>query len=429
MSTSKRITTSKYLVPLIIIMLLMFFWNLSRNINDVLIPHLKRACELTDFESSLVQSAFFGAYFIVALPAGWYIQKKGYRVGIITGLIVAALGAFLFFPAAETRIYSFFLAALFIMAAGFAILEVTASPYITKLGDPEGASSRLSLSAAIGSLGATIAPFLAAKLLLHEVDIEQTTIDAFSNTELQTFLAGEADLVKAPYLILGGILAVIAIVVLFVNLPEIKDGNNDNSTEKKPLKDILKFKHTLYGVGAEFFYVGAEVGIVSFIIRYAKWLNIPDLTEQNSAIFITIFMALVLVGRLAGVYILNIFKPARVLAFCSIGAFVMVSIAMTTSGYFSLGCLASVGLFTSIVYPIIFSLSMKDLGGYTKTGSSVFLLGIVGGAIVPPLMGYISDVSNIRYSFIIPLICYVYLLFYAIKGHKVNIQGLSNASI
>ncbi|ARV16960.1 L-fucose:H+ symporter permease [Polaribacter sp. SA4-12] len=420
-------TSSKYLVPLIIIMLLMFFWNLSRNINDVLIPHLKRACELTDFESSLVQSAFFGAYFIVALPAGWYIQKKGYRTGIITGLIVAAIGAFLFFPAAETRIYTFFLAALFIMAAGFAILEVTAAPYITKLGDPEGASSRLSLSAAIGSVGATIAPFLAAKLLLHEEDIKQTTIDAFSNTELQTFLSGEADLVKAPYLILGGILAVIAIIVLFVNLPEIKDGD-EGSTEKKPLKDILKFKHTLYGVGAEFFYVGAEVGIVSFIIRYAKWLNIPDLTEQNSAIFITIFMALVLVGRLAGVYILNIFKPARVLAFCSVGAFIMVSIAMTTNGYFSLGCLASVGLFTSIVYPIIFSLSMKDLGGYTKTGSSVFLLGIVGGAIVPPLMGYISDVSNIRYSFIIPLVCYVYLLFFAIKGHKVNIKEMAKVS-
>lgn len=409
-------------------MALMFFWNLSRNINDVLIPHLKRACELTDFQSSLVQSAFFGAYFIVALPAGWYIQKKGYRIGIITGLIVASIGAFLFFPAAETRIYSFFLAALFIMAAGFAILEVTASPYITKLGDPDGASSRLSLSAAIGSVGATIAPFLAAQLLLHEEDIKQTTIDAFSQVELQTFLSGEADLVKAPYLILGGILAVIAIIVVFVNLPEIKDDDGDSS-QKKPLKDILKFKHTLYGVGAEFFYVGAEVGIVSFIIRYAKWLNIPDLTEQNSAIFITVFMALVLIGRLLGVYILNVFKPARVLVFCSIGAFVMVAISMSTNGYLSLACLSSVGLFTSIVYPIIFSLSMKDLGGYTKTGSSVFLLGIVGGAIVPPLMGYISDISNIRYSFIIPLICYVYLLFFAIRGHRVNIQGTSNKTV
>ena len=155
---NKKVNYSKFLVPLIIVMALMFFWNLSRNINDVLIPYLKRACQLTDFQSSLVQSAFFGAYFVVALPAGWYIQKKGYRNGIITGLLIAAIGAFLFYPAAETRVYSLFLIALFVMAAGFAVLEVTASPYITKLADPEGATSLLNISAAIGSHPANIAP-------------------------------------------------------------------------------------------------------------------------------------------------------------------------------------------------------------------------------------------------------------------------------
>lgn len=417
---SKKETYSKFLVPLIIVMALMFFWNLSRNINDVLIPYLKRACQLTDFQSSLVQSAFFGAYFVVALPAGWYIQKKGYRNGIITGLLIAAIGSFLFYPAAETRVYSLFLVALFVMAAGFAVLEVTASPYITKLGNPEGASSRLSMAAAIGSLGATIAPSLAALLLLHEEDVAQTTIDALSSSELETFLSSEADLVKPPYLILGAILVVIAIIVVFTKLPTIKD---EEGGDKKPLLDILKFKHTLYGVGAEFFYVGAEVGIVSFIIRYAKWFNLPELTEQKSAQYITAFMALVLVGRLLGVYILKKFKPQKVLAFCSISAFALVTLAIVTNGYFSLTCLSIVGFFTSIIYPIIFSLSMKDLKEYTKTGSSVFLLGIVGGAIVPPLMGYISDTIGIKYSFIIPLICYVYLLFFAMKGYKVNIKA------
>ncbi|MEM6641415.1 MAG: L-fucose:H+ symporter permease [Bacteroidota bacterium] len=416
---SKKENYSQYLVPLIIVMALMFFWNLSRNINDVLIPHLKRACQLTDFQSSLVQSAFFGAYFVIALPAGWYIQKKGYRMGMITGLLIAAVGAFLFYPAAETRIYPFFLLALFVMAAGFAILEVTASPYITKLGDPEGASSRLSMAAAIGSLGATIAPSLAAFLLLHEEDVAQSTIDAFSASQLDAFLSAEADLVKPPYLVLGGILVVIALVVVFINLPVIQD---EQGGDKKRLLDILKFKHTLYGVGAEFFYVGAEVGIVSFIIRCAKWFNIPELTEQKSAQFITAFMALVLVGRLLGVYILKRFKPQYVLAFCSISAFLMVMIAILSDGYFSLVCLSIVGFFTSIIYPIIFSLSMKDLKEYTKTGSSVFLLGIVGGAIVPPLMGYISDVVGIRYAFVIPLICYVYLLFFALTGHKVKTE-------
>lgn len=417
---SKNENKPQFLVPLIIVMALMFFWNLSRNINDVLIPHLKRACQLTDFQSSLVQSAFFGAYFIVALPAGWYIQKKGYKMGMITGLLIAAFGAFLFYPAAETRIYSFFLIALFVMAAGFAILEVTASPYITKLGDPEGASSRLSMAAAIGSVGATIAPVLASLLFLHEVDIPQSTIETYSPSQLETFLSSEAALVKPPYIALAAILVIIALIVIYTKLPKIED---EQGEAKKPLLDILKFKHTLYGVGAEFFYVGAEVGIVSFIIRYAKWFKIPELTEQKSAQYITAFMALVLIGRLLGIYILKRFKPQHVLAFCSISAFAMVSLAIATNGYFSLACLSIVGLFTSIIYPIIFSLSMKDLKEYTKTGSSVFLLGIVGGAIVPPLMGYISDTAGIKYSFFIPLICYVYLLFFAIKGHIVNIKA------
>lgn len=408
-----------FLVPLVIVMALMFFWNLSRNINDVLIPHLKRACQLTDFQSSLVQSAFFGAYFVVALPAGWYIQKKGYRKGIITGLIIAALGAFLFYPAAETRVYPFFLLALFVMAAGFAVLEVTASPYITKLGDPKGASSRLSMAAAIGSLGATIAPSLAAILLLHEVDVPQSAIEAMSSPELEAFLAAEANLVKPPYLVLGAILVLIALIVTFIQLPTIKE---EQGGDKKPLLDILKFKHTLYGVGAEFFYVGAEVGIVSFMIRYAKWFDIPELTEQRAAQYITAFMALVLIGRLLGVYILKKIPPQNVLKLCSTGAFIMVGFAIVTQGYVSLTCLSMVGFFTSIIYPIIFSLSTKDLKEYTKTGSSVFLLGIVGGALVPPLMGYISDTVGIKYAFIVPMLCYLYLFFFAVKGYRVNIK-------
>ena len=411
--------TTIFLVPLLIVMVLMFFWNMSRNINDVLIPHLKRACQLTDFQSSLVQSAFFGAYFLVALPSGWYIEKKGYRAGMVTGLLISALGACIFYPAAETRYYPLFLAALFVMAAGFALLEVTASPYITKLGDPEGASGRLSLSAAVGSIGATIAPYLASLMLLHKKDIPQETIKAFSPDQLQSFLASEANLVKLPYFSLAGLFILMAILLLFVKLPTIKDEDND-SGEKKTFSHIFRFHHTLYGVGAEFFYVGAEVGIVSFIIRYSRWLHLPGLTEQKAALFITAFMGLVLAGRLGGAYILNKVKPNIVLAFCSCGAFVMVSLAIFSDGYFSLCCLSIVGFFTSVIYPIIFSLSIKDLGGYTKTASSIFILGIVGGAIVPPIMGYISDVLGIKFSFIAPLVCYVYLLFFALKGHKVK---------
>ncbi len=400
------------IVPLLIVMSLMFFWNMSRNINDILIPHLKRACQLTDLESSLVQSAFFGAYFLLALPAGQYIQRKGYRAGMIAGLLLACLGAAMFYPAAEARYYPLFLMALFVMAAGFTFLEVTATPYISKLGDPDAASSRLSLSAAVGSLGATIAPYIGSLMLLHEQDIPQETIDAMSPERLAGFLKSEADLVKIPYLTLAGLFLVMVGILYLVKLPTVKDEDD----QRYSFRRIFRFRHTMLGVGAVFCYVGAEVGIVSFMIRYASSLKLPALTEQKAALFITVFMALVLAGRLAGSVILNKFKPSRMLVISATGALILVLAAMLTTGYFSLWALAFVGLFTSIMYPIIFTLSISGLGGYTKTASSLLIMGIVGGAIVPPLMGQISDLSDIRYSFVMPILCYAYVVYFAMRG-------------
>jgi FHS family L-fucose permease-like MFS transporter len=403
---------SGLIIPLLIVMLLMFFWNMSRNINDILIPHLKRACQLTDLESSLVQSAFFGAYFLLALPAGQYIQRKGYRAGMIAGLLLACIGAAMFYPAAETRYYPMFLMALFVMAAGFTFLEVTATPYISKLGDPEAASSRLSLSAAIGSVGATIAPYIGALLLLHEQDVLQSEIDAMSAESLAAFLKSEADLVKLPYLTLAGLFLLMVIILSVVRLPAVKDEEDGHYSFRK----IFQFRHTILGIFAVFCYVGAEVGIVSFMIRYGTSLQLPGLTEQKAALYITIFMALVLAGRLAGAMILNKFKPSRMLTISAAGALTLVLAAMLSTGYFSLWALAFVGLFTSIMYPIIFTLSIKDLGGYTKTASSLLIMGIVGGAIVPPIMGQISDQSDIRYAFVMPILCYAYVIFFAMRG-------------
>ena len=400
------------IVPLLIVMLLMFFWNMSRNINDILIPHLKRACQLTDLESSLVQSAFFGAYFLLALPAGQYIQRRGYRAGMIAGLMLACIGAAMFYPAAEIRYYPLFLMALFVMAAGFTFLEVTATPYISKLGDPEAASSRLSLSAAVGSVGATIAPYIGSLMLLHEQDIPQDAINAMSPARLADFLKSEADLVKIPYLTLAGLFLVMVVILFMVKLPAVKDEDD----QRYSFRRIFRFRHTMLGVGAVFCYVGAEVGIVSFMIRYATSLELPALTEQKAALFITIFMALVLAGRLAGSVILNKFKPSRMLIVSASGALILVLAAMLTTGYFSLWALAFVGLFTSIMYPIIFTLSISGLGGYTKTASSLLIMGIVGGAIVPPLMGQISDLYDIRYSFVMPILCYAYVVYFAMRG-------------
>ncbi len=404
-----------FLIPLLVVMSLMFIWNLSRNINDVLIPHLKRACQLTDFQSSLVQSAFFGGYFLLALPVGQYIRRFGYRAGMITGLLLAAVGAFIFFPAAETRLYPLFLTALFIMAAGFTFLEVTATPYLSILGDPEKASSRLSLAAAVGSIGATIGPYIGAVFLLHATDTPEATVQQFSPGQLADYLNAEAQLVKIPYLALGGLFLVLGAALFFIELPDIQ-GEEQNIR----LKAIFKFKHTVLGALGVFCYLGAEVGIVSFLIRYAKSLEINGLGEQKAALFITLFMALVLVGRLAGAYFLQKVNPSKMLMACALGAIALVTVAILSTGYVSIVSLSIVGLCTSVMYPILFTLSIKNLGAYTKTGSSLIIMSIVGGAIVPPLMGLISDMYSIRFAFVLPILCYAYILYYAQKGHIIK---------
>lgn len=402
-------------IPLLVVMGLMLIWNLSRNINDILIPHLKRACQLTDFQSSLIQSAFFGGYFLLALPVGVFIRKFGYKAGMVTGLLTAAVGAFLFFPAADTRFYPLFLTALFIMAAGFTFLEVTATPYITVLGDPDKASSRLSLASAVGSVGATIGPFIGSKFLLHTTEIAPEVVAGFNPTELTQYLNSEAQLVKTPYLSLGVLFVLIGILLYFIKLPVIAEEGEQNVS----LKSIFKFRHTVLGALGVFCYLGAEVGIVSFLIRYAKSANIVGLTEQKAALFIALYMALVLLGRLAGAYWLRTINPQRMLAACSCVAVALILASVLNTGYFSLYAMAAVGLFTSVMYPILFTLSIKDLGRYTKTGSSLIIMSIVGGAIVPPLMGLLSDYYSIKIAFIIPILCYIYLVYYAKRGSKV----------
>lgn len=417
--TSPSSKRAAFLVPLLIVMSLMFFWNMSRNINDILIPHLKRACRLTDFQSSLVQSAFFGAYFLMALPAGIFIHRRGYKAGMVTGLLIAAAGAALFFPAAEIRYYPLFLGALFIMAAGFTFLEVTATPYISRLGDPAEASSRLSLSAAVGSVGATVAPYIGSLLLLHKEDIPEAAIQQYTPEQLQAFLTAEANLVKLPYVSLALLFFAMAVLLIFIKLPRIRE---EEGTGRYTFKDILNYRHLLLGVGAVFCYVGAEVGIVSFLIRYAQSLQLPGLTQQKAALFISLFMGLVLAGRLGGAYILKKIAAPRMLVISAGGAFLLVTVALLAGGYGSLFLLALIGLLTSVMYPVIFTLSIDGLGRHTKTASSLLIMGIVGGALVPPAMGYVSDQAGIRWSFIFPALCYLYVLFFAVKGYRIRIR-------
>ncbi|AQG82667.1 glucose transporter [Spirosoma montaniterrae] len=395
-------------------MLLMFLWNISRNINDVLVPHLKRACQLTDFQSSLVQSAFFGAYFLCALPVGYFLKKRGYQAGIVTGLCLAAVGGFLFYPAAETRFYPVFLLALFVMAAGFTFLEVSATPYVSVLGSPQTAASRLNLAAACGSLGSTLGPLLGGQLILHQQDVSEESLRGLSPDALTAFLDAEANSVKAPYLTLALFLLGLGVVIARLKLPPIQQ--TDSSPTR--LRDVLRFRHTVLGAVAVFCYLGAEVGTVSFMIRYLKSLDLPGITEQKAATFISLYMAGVLIGRLAGAVLLRRFRAGPMLGLVSGVVVVLITVSVLSSGWVAVWSMVSVGLFTSVMYGIIFTLSIAGLGPHTEQGSSLLIMSIVGGAIVPPLMGLISDYSTIRWAFVVPLICYFYLIYYGLSGYK-----------
>lgn len=409
-----RPSTRSFWLPLVVVMLLMFIWNISRNINDVLVPHLKRACQLTDFQSSLVQSAFFGAYFLFALPVGQFLKKRGYQAGMVTGLWVAAVGGLLFYPAAEARSYPIFLLALFVMAAGFTFLEVSATPYVSVLGPSETAASRLNLAAACGSVGSTLGPLIGGQLILHEQDLSEQTIGQFSPTQLTAFLNAEADLVKLPYVVLSGFLLVLGIFIYQLKLPVIERA----ARQPTRLRDVFRFRHTILGAVAVFCYLGAEVGTVSFLIRYLKSLSIQGITEQVAATFISFYMAGVLLGRLAGAVILRRVGAARVLMIVSVFAFGLISVSVFSTGWLAVWAMVSVGVFTSVMYGIIFTLSIEGLGPYTEQGASLLIMSIVGGAIIPPLMGLISDLSTIRWAFIVPSVCYLYLFYYGLSGHK-----------
>ena len=427
-----------YTGPLTVITTLFFMWAVATNLNDILIPHLKKACNLTDFQSSFVQSAFFLGYFLLSLPAGMVIKKVGYKNGIIIGLVTCAVGSLLFIPAAETRVYGVFLFALCMIAGGIAFLQVAANPYVSILGKPQTASSRLNLAQAFNSLGATLGPFIGAKLILSEVEKTADQLSAMSVTEMEAYRIAEASMVKMPYLGLSLIFLAIAALIFFSKLPEIQEEKEAVGGDEGSLKDVFKFKHCILGVIAIFMYVGAEVGIGSFIIRYMQFLQIPDIkieflnfstttdltktiTEQNAALFVSIYMFGAMIGRFVGSALMQKINPAKILAFNALMASLLACMTVFSSGLTAVLMIVAIGLFNSIMFPTIFTLSINGLGKYTKYGSSLLIMAIVGGGVIPPVMGYISDVQNIQLAFLAPVVCYAYIFFFGWKGSKPSV--------
>jgi MFS transporter, FHS family, L-fucose permease len=425
-SPSAALTERRYILPFILVTSLFFLWALGVNLNDILIPHLKKAFRLTDFRSSLIQSAFFGGYFLAALPAGRLMERIGYRKGILAGLSTCAVGAFLFVPAATVRLYAFFLAALFIMACGQGVLEVAANPYVTVLGPPESSERRLNLAQSFNAVGAVVTPLIGRAFILSGVEFSSAALSAMSREQWLAYSAAEASRVRGPYLAITGLFLLVALLIYSAHLPEIREsaasnGNDPDAASRKigeGIKKIWRYKHLIKGVAAQFFYVGAQVGVTSFVIRFVEHA-VPGTPERTAATYLYWHLVGFMIGRFAGSAIMKQIAPPRLLALFAGAAFVCVIVAVVTTGLIPVWAVVLIGFFHSIMFPTIFALSLKNLGPYTKLGSSLLVMSIIGGAIFPAIMGYTSDFSSIRAAFVVPLICYAYVFYFATSGYKI----------
>jgi MFS transporter, FHS family, L-fucose permease len=420
-SPSTPITERRYLVPFILVTSLFFLWALGVNLNDILIPHLKKTFNLTDFQSSLIQTAFFGGYFLAALPAGWLMERIGYRKGILVGLGTCALGALLFIPAASIRTYSFFLFALFVMACGQGVLEVAANPYVTILGPPESSERRLNFAQSFNAVGAWVTPYIGKIFILSGIEYSAATLAVMTPEQWQVYSASEAKRVTGTYLAIAGIFLFVAILIYFAHLPEVREATGEALAEPEAAPpthaSIWHYKHLIRGVITEFFYVGAQVGVTSFVIRFTQHA-LPGTPEKTAANYLWWHLFGFMIGRFAGSAIMKRVAPHRLLGIFSTAAAVCAIIAIFMSGTVAVLAVVLLGFFDSIMFPTIFALSIKNLGVYTKLGSSLLVMSIIGGAIVPAIMGYISDRSSIQAAFSVPLVCYAIVIYFSFRGYK-----------
>jgi FHS family L-fucose permease-like MFS transporter len=395
---------------------LFFFWGFVTVLNDILVPHLKSIFDLNYAKVMLIQFAFFSAYFIFSIPSSKIVDAIGYKKTMVTGLLTMGVGALLFIPAASAASFPLFLGALMILAAGITALQVAANPYVTVLGPPETASSRLNLTQAFNSLGTAIGPYLGGLLILNASFKSTGETRQMSANVLQSYRIQEASSVKLPYLIIGFALIIFAIIIAMFKLPAIPGAVRHDGTAVKA--SLWKYRQLVFGAIGIFVYVGAEVSIGSFLINYFGQSEIGNLPEVIAAKYVTAYWLGAMIGRFIGSAILQKVKTGTVLAFAAIVACLLVCLSMLTTGPVAMWSIILVGLFNSVMFPSIFTLGIAKLGPLTGDGSGILVMAIVGGAILPVLQGALADRIGIHHAFIIPAVCYLYILYYALRGSR-----------
>lgn len=415
--------SKKYLFPFILVTCLFFLWGMAHNLDSILIPHLKKACQLNNRQSTLVDTAVFLAYFLMAIPAGMLLKKLGYKISIIVGLVAFAAGAFLFLPAASARSYGLFLTALFIIGCGLTVLETTANPYAAILGDPATSTRRLNLAASFNGLAAMVAPVIGTNLILSGKEYSEQALAAMTEGDRLNYLAHEAAAVKMPYFILGCVLLLVALLFFLVPLPEVKAEESEPS-QGGGFFSVLKHKHLLWAVVAQFFYVGAQVCVTSFFIRMAKQGGGID--EKTAGYYLGVYGLLFMAGRFIGTALLKYIASQKLLSIYALVSIVLCVVAVLGDGAYVIYSLGALGFFMSIMFPTIFSLGIAGLGDDTKPGSSWLVMAIVGGAIIPYAMGTVIDLQGdaIQVGYIVPLLCFVFVLFFGMYGYKIHKEAL-----
>ena len=429
-----------YKSSFISVTILFFLWGFITVLVDSLVPRLKEVFEMSYAKTVLVQFAFFTAFFVISLPAGSILTKIGYKKGIVLGLVIMAIGCLLFYPAAEYRNFNVFLVGYFTLAAGITVLQVAAKPYVALLGSEDGASSRLNLSQAFNSLGTTIAPVVGALFLLSDSVKTSEEISLLNNTDKASYYAAEAATVQTPFLFIAAFIGILALTFSFIKLPKVME-----ESPKGGYLALLKNKMMMLGALGIFVYVGAEVAIGSFLVNYFDDMNLAVIIAENQTmmniantiastfnktfsnsdpksllgIFIIFYWGGAMIGRFIGAYLTKIMSPGRVLSIFALLAIVLIAISINTVGLVSMWSILAVGLFNSIMFPTIFTLTLEGLGDLKAQASGLLCMAIVGGAIIPFAFGSLIDGFGFKTAFILTMICYGYILYYGmIKTSK-----------
>jgi FHS family L-fucose permease-like MFS transporter len=397
-------SNQNYKTALYSLMVLFFMMGFITCLNDILVPYLKKMFDLSYTQASMIQFCFFGAYAVMSIPSSMIVEAAGYKRGMILGFIGAAMGCLLFFPAVTLHSYLVFLIALFILATGVVLLQVAANPYVSVLGPPETASARLTLNQALNSVGTFLAPFFGIYFILSALN-----------------KAGSTEAVKIPYLIIAVVLLVIAFILSRMTLPEIVSNEGEDTTVSDAVhKSAWSYKHLVLGAIGIFAYVGAEVSIGSYMVNYLEMKDVAGLAPEIAAKYVAFYWGGAMVGRFLGAYILNIFKPGYVLAVNAALAILLILLSINTTGAVAMYSIILVGLCNSIMFPTIFTLAVHGLGKHTKQGSGILSTAIVGGAVIPVIQASLADSPGIglRIAFIVPAVCYLYIVWFGAKGHE-----------